>query len=130
MERINPEVFARRQLSLDFTPGLTERYDSALDCVRGSVHQQARPLKSIAMDMDMSQSDLSRKLAGNPDDPRRFTLDDLERYIKATGDTQPILWLAQRYCADPALKEREALGALAGMVPQLQALLKAAGVHA
>lgn len=30
----------------------------------------------------------------------------------------------------PALKEREALGALAGMVPQLQALLKAAGVHA
>lgn len=130
MERIIPEVSTRRQLALDFTPGLTERYETALDCVRGRLHQQARPLKSIAMDMDMSQSELSRKLSMNPDDPRRFTLDDLERFIRATGDTTPILWLAQRYCTDPEVAQREALGALADMVPQLQALLKAAGVPA
>lgn len=125
MENINPEVSASRQLSLDFTPGLTERYDTALDCVRGCVHTNARPLKAVAMDMDMSQSDLSRKLANNPDDPRRFTLNDLEAYIAATGDTTPVLYLAQKYCVDAEVRKREALSALAALAPQIQALLKA-----
>ena len=78
--------------------------------------------------MDMSQSDLSRKLANNPDDPRRFSVLDLEHYVRVTGDTTPILYLAQKYCANPEMRHREALVALAGMAPQLQALLKAAGV--
>lgn len=128
MEKINPVASGSRQLTLDFQPGLTEMYDSALACVRARVHQQGRPLKSVAADMDLSQSELSRKLAGNPNDPRHFTLADLERYVSATGDTVPVLYLVHRYCADPQLRQREALGALAGMVPQLLALLKAAGV--
>lgn len=115
------------QLQLDFTPGLTERHVSALECVRACVYGNPKPMKSIAMDMDMSQSDLSRKLANNPDDSRRFTLADLESYVQATGDTTPILYLAQKYCADAEMKQREALAALANMAPQIQALLKAAG---
>lgn len=67
-----------------------------LECVRACVYSHSRPLKSIAMDMDMSQSDLSRKLADNPNDPRRFTVADLESYVHATGDTTPILYLAQK----------------------------------
>lgn len=130
MEKINPVVSARQQLTLDFTPGLTELYDSALACVRARVYQQGKPLKTIAADMDLSQSELSRKLAANPDDPRNFTLGDLERYVRATGDTVPIQWLVQEFCADPALREREALSALAAMAPQIQALLKAAGAAA
>lgn len=115
------------QLSLDFTPGLTERHASVLECVRACVYSNAKPLKTIAMDMDMSQSDLSRKLANNPDDPRRFTVGDLESYVQVTGDITPILYLAQKYCADNEMKQREALAALANMAPQIQALLKAAG---
>lgn len=115
------------QLSLDFTPGLTERHTTVLECIRACVYSNAKPLKSIAMDMDMSQSDLSRKLANNPDDPRRFTVGDLENYVQITGDTTPILYLAQKYCADTETKQREALAALANMAPQIQALLKAAG---
>lgn len=118
------------QLSLDFTPGLSERYATVLECVRAGVYSNAKPMKTIAMDMDMSQSDLSRKLANNPDDPRRFTVGDLEHYVQATGDTTPILYLAQKYCVDSEFKQREALAALAGLAPQLQALLKAAGVSA
>ena len=118
------------QLSLDFTPGLTERYDTVLDCVRAGAYSHSKPLKTIAMDMDMSQSDLSRKLANNPDDPRRFTVGDLEAYVSATGDTTPILYLAQKFCVDSDFHKREALSALAGLAPQLQALLKAAGVEA
>ena len=114
------------QLSLDFTPGLTERYDNVLECLRACVYGSSKPMKTIAMDMDMSQSDLSRKLSNNPDDPRRFSVGDLEAFVQATGDTTPILYLAQKYCADNSLKYREALAALANMAPQIQALLKAA----
>lgn len=91
------------------------------------MYSNAKPLKTIAMNMDMSQSDLSRKLSNNPEDPRRFTVGDLESYVQVTGDTTPILYLAQKYCADTELKQREALAALANMAPQIQALLKAAG---
>ncbi len=129
METISPVVSgtARQQLTLDFTPGLTELYESALACVRARIYQQGKPLKTVAADMDMSQSELSRKLADNPDDPRHFTLHDLERYVRATGDTVPVQYLAQAYCANPAIKREEALSALAGLVPQLQALMKAVG---
>lgn len=120
---------ATSQLMLDFQPGLAERYPTALDCVRTCVYASIKPLKSIAADMDMSQSDLSRKLSANPDDPRRFSLTDLETYIAATGDTTPILYLAQKYCVEDDQKQRAALSALASLAPQLAALLKAAGVE-
>ncbi len=126
---MNP-VAATSQMTLDFQPGLAERYGSALECVKTCVYSSAKPLKTIAADMDMSQSDLSRKLANNPDDPRRFSLTDLETYIAATNDTTPILYLVQKYCVGDDMKQRAALTALAGLAPQLQALLKAAGVSA
>ena len=122
---MNPQPTSS-QLSLDFQPGLTERYDSLQACISACAHSNSRPLKSIAMDMDMSPSDLSRKLADNPNDPRRFTVSDLELYIEATGDTTPIIYLAQKFCVDSEFKRREALSALAQMAPQIQALLKAA----
>lgn len=124
---MNP-VAATSQMTLDFQPGLAERYVSALECVKTCVYSSAKPLKSIAADMDMSQSDLSRKLANNPDDPRRFSLTDLETYIAATNDTTPVLYLVQKYCVGDDAKQRAALTALANLAPQLQALLKAAGV--
>ena len=104
------------------------RYVTAAEIHKASAYSHNKPLKSIAADMDISQSDLSRKLANNPDDPRRFTLHDLEAFIEATGDTTVIRYLAQKFCVDNDTKQREALAALAGLAPQLQALLKAAGV--
>ena len=65
---------------LSLEPGLAERFDSALDCVRAVVYSSHRPLKAIAAEMDTSVSTLSRKLAAHPDDPRHFTLADLEQY--------------------------------------------------
>ena len=114
------------QLALDFQPGLTERFDSLHACVSSCAHSNKKPLKSIAMDMDMSPSELSRKLAFNPDDVRRLTVGDLESFIEATGDTTPIIYLAQKFCVDSDFRRREALAALAEMAPQIQALLKAA----
>ncbi len=121
-------VVSTSKLTLDFEPGLTERHDTLLACVRTCAHSHRNPLKTIAADMDMSQSDLSRKLAGNPDDPRRFSLDDLERFLAATGDVSPVYYLIEKYLTDDSVKQRRALAELAKIGPQIAALLKQAGV--
>lgn len=88
------------QLTLSFEAGYAECYGTCREFVASRVHMQGRPQKAIAADMDYSPSDLSRKLAQNPDDSRRFTLDDLERFMDATGDTSPVYYLVEKYLAD------------------------------
>lgn len=114
------------QMTLDFTPGLAERHSSLLDCVRESVYTQRLPLKTVAAEMDMSQSELSRKLSSNPDDPRRFTVEDLERFIESTGDVTPIYYLVERFLEDESVKQQRAMAELLKIAPQLTALIKQA----
>lgn len=114
------------QLTIDFTPGLTERHACLLDCVRQGAYSHRSPLKTIAADMDMSQSELSRKLSGNPDDPRNLSVSDLQKYIEATSDTTPIYWLIEKYLQDDAVKQKQAMAALTKALPDLLALFKAA----
>lgn len=118
------KVVASSQLTLDFEPGLAERHESLLACLRQCAYTHRNPLKTLAADMDMSQSDLSRKLSGNPDDPRRFTVDDLERFVTASGDVTPILYLVEKYLADEETKQRAANQQLAKMLPEVLALIK------
>lgn len=109
--------------------GLPERFPTALDCVRVCAHENGLHLKTIAAAMHMSPSDLSRKLANNPKDPRRFTLSDFEAYVAFTGDITPVLYLLQKFC--PHLNcgdDAAAASALRAAAPQLRALLKQAGV--
>jgi hypothetical protein len=113
-------------LTLDFEPSLIEKHPHLLDCVRAVAYSHRNPLKTIAMDMDLSQSELSRKLSGNPDDPRRFTLDDLERFIGATGDVTPIHWLIGKYLEDENSKQQRAMQQLARQLPDVLALIRAA----
>ena len=87
-------------ITLNFDAGLSEGFTTCREYVASRIHQQGRPQKSIAADMDYSPSDLSRKLAQSPDDSRRFTLDDLERFMAVTGDTSPICYLVEKYLAD------------------------------
>lgn len=119
-------VLSGNQLTLDFEPGLAERHDSLLSCVRECIYRQRGPLKTTAANMDMSQSELSRKLADNPEDVRRFTIEDLERYLDATHDTTPIFYLVEKYLTDAEARQRAALAELAKLAPQLLALMKAA----
>ena len=127
MQTMNPQV-STSPIQLEIPDGLSDRYCTTLEVVRAGAYSNRKPLKTIAADMDVSPSDLSRKLANNPDDPRRFTVHDLEAYIQSTGDVQPVMYLVQRFCTDPQAKQREALVALAKLAPQIQALLKQAGV--
>lgn len=104
------------------------KFETALDCVRACARESGRSMKTVAADMGLSPSDLSRKLANKPQDPRRFTLNDLESFMQATGDYTPVLFLVQKYMPNLAVGERVAAAvALRAAVPQLQALLRAAG---
>lgn len=114
------------QLTIDFTPGLTERHESLMDCIRECAYTHRNPLKTIAADMDMSQSELSRKLANNPDDPRRLSVEDMVRFVQATGDTTPIQWLVERFMQDDRIKQQRAMAELAKRMPDILALFKQA----
>lgn len=85
------------QLTLNFESGLTAAYPTCLEYVAARIHQQGRPQKAVAADMDLSPSDLSRKLADTPN--RTLSLNDFERYITVTGDTKPVLYLVEKFLA-------------------------------
>lgn len=112
------------QLTLDFEPSLVERHKTVLECVKQCAYTHRNPLKTIAADMDLSESDLSRKLTQSPNDSRRFTLDDLETFIQATGDTTPIVYLAAKYLADSNQVKQAAMQRLMHQLPDLLALVQ------
>lgn len=93
------------QLTINFDAGLAENYTTCREYIAARVHQLGKPQKVVAMDMDLSPSELSRKLAQNPNDTRHFYLDDLETYIEATGDKKPIFYLVEKYLADEDKEE-------------------------
>jgi hypothetical protein len=117
-------VQASNQLVLDFEAGLTERHDSCMSVTREGAYSFKRGMKALAADMDLSQSELSRKLADNPNDPRNLTLDDFENYLEKSGDRDPIFYLIEKFLTDDELKQKRALTELARAMPKISALLK------
>ena len=115
------------QLTLQFAPEITEQYNTLREYIAHRIQVQNKPAKTIAGDMDMSPSMLSRKLHPGDGDTQRFNLDDLENYMRHTGDTSAIEYLASKYlCSDESRKARalsrvEQLSAeLAGLVTSLK----------
>lgn len=115
-----------RQVELNFEAGLTEQFPEFKDVVKASVYSCGRALKAVAADLDMTSSELSRKLAENPNDPVHFPLHLLPALVKATGDKRPVFWLVEAFLEDEDVKRSRAVAQLADMLPQLQALLKTA----
>lgn len=118
------------QLTLNFEPGLAERHKTLKACVRERVYGHPNPLKTIAADMDLSETELTRKLADNPNDKRNFSCDDLEAYITGTNDVTPIYYLIEKFAVSTEAKQAFAAAELAKVLPQLLALAKQMGVKA
>lgn len=113
----------QRQLTLDFDPGLLV-HRTVRDLVAAGVYR--RGLKTVAADLDLSPGNLSVALSDDPH--RKFSVDDLERYIQATGDKSPIHYLVAKYLGDEAAARDQALGQVTELLQQLPAMLAAAGV--
>lgn len=116
-----------QQFELDFEGGLTERFPELIDCIRASVSGCGRQHRAVAADLDMSPSELTRKLACNPTDPVNFPAHRLPELIVATRDLTPIYWLVEKFCDDPDNKKRKSLEQLARLLPQIERLVKDAG---
>lgn len=112
------------QIQIDFKGGLLQQFPAWMDCVRASVYGCGRQFKSVAADLDMSVSELSRKLADNPADNVNFPVDLLPVLIEATGDKSPILWLVEKFLDSSESRQRRAVLGLERLLPELQSLLK------
>ena len=113
------------QLTLMLEPGLTVRNRSLKECIATGIYQ--RGVVCVAGKIDASPSHLSEALSGTT---RKFDVDDLERYIEQTGDTNPILYLVEKFLRDPAAQQQEALATLVDFAGKLPGMLAAAGLAA
>lgn len=111
------------QLTLNFEPTLPERYRSLREFIAHRVQVQAKPAKTIAGDMDMSPSTLSRKLSPGDGDTQRFNVDDLEHYIAVTGDTSAIEYLAAKFLQSDAQRGARAIARVEALSTELAAAL-------
>lgn len=128
---------APAQLSLSFEPGLTTRYRTLEDCCAAVVYSFRGGLESVAAHLDMSPSELSRRLnahahgrEGEHASNRPLRIADLSGILDATGDLRPIYWLIEKYLRDPEAQRAQAIAQLAAMLPQVEALLEQSGAPA
>lgn len=113
-----------QQLTLNFEPALPERFRSLREFLAHRVTVQTKPAKSIAADMDMSPSTLSRKLNPGDGDTQRFNLDDLEQYLDATSDCSAVIeYLAAKYLQGDDARKARAISQVEGLAKELERAL-------
>jgi hypothetical protein len=116
---------SHRQLTLEIDENVLQAHRSLRDCVAAGVYR--RGLKAVAADLDLSPGNLS--VALSDDQHRKFSVDELERYVQTTGDKSPIYWLVARYCGDESALRDAALAQVADALKNLPALIAAAGLQ-
>jgi hypothetical protein len=118
------------QLQIDFTPGLTVRFRSIKQCCAHVVYGSRKGLSGVASDMDMSPSELSKRLSDEKDNPdnRPLRAEDIEQIIDSTQDRTPVYYMVERWLQDATAKRERALGQLAEMAPVFIALAEEAGI--
>lgn len=113
-------------MTLELDEDLLRAHRSLRDCVASGVYK--RGLKVVAADLDLSPGNLSVALSDDPH--RKFSADDLEGYIRSTGDKSPIYYLVGKYLGDEAAARDHALGQVAQLLENLPQMLAAAGINA
>jgi hypothetical protein len=107
------------QLTLSFEPAICEQYNTLREFIAHRVQVQHKPAKTIAGDMDMAPSMLSRKLTPSEGDTQRFNVDDLEKYIATTKDTTPIEYLASKYLQSDASRHARAIARVEALATEM-----------
>lgn len=113
-----------QQFTLDFQPGITERFPRWEDTFVHAVYSSRLGLNGVAAKMDQAPSDLCKRLAGEESRPLRVK--DVINIIEATEDYTPIYWLIERFLRDPEARKHEALARLSSLVPLIEAALASA----
>lgn len=113
-----------QQYTLDFQAGLTERFPRWRDTLVHAVYSSRLGLNGVAGKLDLSPSDLSKRLS-ETEEPRPLRDTDILGIIEATGDYTPVYWLLERFLKDPEARRLEALARLPGLMAAVQATLEA-----
>ena len=86
------------KLTVNINPELPERFETLRQFVAFRSGVVPKYSKVQAADMDMAPSTLSRKLNPTEGDTQRFNVDDLEAWLRSTGDAQAVVeYLAAKY---------------------------------
>jgi hypothetical protein len=110
------------QLTLNFEPGLSERYRTLRDCVASTVYRYG--LTNAAIDLDKAPGNLSVELSADP--ARKFGIEDLEKFLTTSQDFTPIYYLVEKFLKDKS--EASDTAELMAMFKQMAPALKRAGV--
>lgn len=114
------------QLTLSFEPALPERFPTLRAYVSHRSAVVDKGPKAQAADMDIAPSTLSRKLNPAEGDTQRFNLDDLEAWLRSTGDASAVIeYLASKYMDSDSARQARVLARVEGMLPELVAMLGA-----
>lgn len=125
---------SRKQLSLNFEPGLTTQYKRIEDLLLHVVHSSRPGLDGVARELDMGSSELTRRLSAHVAakegdiSNRPLRVSDFIEIVKATGDKRPIHWLIETFLEDPETRQAQALEALASIAPHFLQLIADAGI--
>lgn len=116
-----------QQFHLDFETGLTARFPRWEDTLVHAVYSSRLGLNGVAAKLDMSPSELSKRLSHHTEEPRPIRSQDIIGIIEATGDYTPVYWLIERFLGDPEAKQRYAIEQLPHAITALQNLIETAG---
>jgi hypothetical protein len=115
-----------QQFTLDFEPGLTQRFPRWRDTFIHIVYSGRGGLNTAAAACDVSPTDLTKRLSGEYDD-RPLRIEDIESILEEKKDYTPVFWLIERFLKDPDAKKQEALARLPGLVKLIEVALAQAG---
>jgi AraC-like DNA-binding protein len=112
------------QLTLNFEPTLRDRFPTLRAYIAHRLPTLDKSAKSIAAEMDMSPSTLSRKLNPAEGDTQRFNLDDLEDFLEATGEASAIVeYLVAKYLDSDGARHARAISKVEQMSSELASVL-------
>jgi len=111
------------QLTLNFEPGLIDRYGSLRECIATSIYQ--RGLTNVAPSLNKAPGNLSVELSEDP--TRKFGVDSFEEYLEKFDDPTPIYYLVEKFLRKDET-ENAALAQIAPLLAQLAPLMKKAGL--
>lgn len=114
----------KKQMTLDFEPGLADRFHSLRECIATGVYR--RGLGSVAIDLDQAPGNLSVQLSDDP--TRHFSVDSLEKYLEKTKDYTPIFYLIEKFLEDKGAAKCAANAEVLQALEQIAPLLKKLGI--
>lgn len=118
-----------QQVALNFAPGLTAQYRSLHECTAATVYSSRKGVAGVAGDVDMSPTDLTKRLNVDGAEPRPLRVGDLEDILQSTQDFRPIYYLVEKFLRDPNMQRDQATAMLATLLPQILELAQQAGMQ-